>query len=54
MNKAEKEIEKARKKSIELAWEYGVRTSQVVWAGGNNFIICFEEGEEIKTLRRVY
>lgn len=48
MTYAEKAIEKAYKAKNELAKEYNVSTSQIVWLGGANFIICLVDGREIQ------
>lgn len=40
-------IEKAQKDSIELAREYGVSRSCVVWIGDNHYIVC-KDGKEIR------
>ena len=39
-------IERAHKKSIELANTYNVSSSCIVWMGGNKFIIV-KDGKEI-------
>ena len=40
-------IEKAAKDRIELAEEYGVSTSSIVWIGDNHYIVI-KDGKEIK------
>ena len=40
-------LEKARKDSIELAEEYGVPRSCVVWIGDNHYIVV-KDGKEIR------
>ena len=46
-NMAEFMIEKAQKDSVELAKEYGVSPSSIVWIGDNHYIIV-KDGKEIK------
>lgn len=40
-------IEKAHRDSIELAEEYGVAPSCVVWIGDNHYIVA-KDGKEIR------
>ena len=40
MTKAEKAIEKAYNIKCKLAMEYNVKTTSIVWMGGNKFIIA--------------
>ena len=46
-SKADKEIEKAQKKSELIAKKYGVSSSAVVWKGNDKFIVV-KDGEEIE------
>lgn len=38
-------IEKAQRDRMELAQEYNVPVSSIVWIGDNKYIICTEKGE---------
>jgi len=44
---AEKAIEKARRTKAQLAAEYGVPTSSIVWCGDSRYIVV-KDGKEIK------
>ena len=47
MSNVEKVIDKARRNIVELASEYAVDESAVVWLGGNDFIVV-KDGKQIK------
>ena len=47
MNMAEFVIEKAKRDKAELAKEYDVPTSAVVWIGDNKYIVI-KDGKEIR------
>lgn len=44
---SEKMIEKARKDSEQLASEYNVSVSSIVWIGDNHYIVV-KDGKEIR------
>lgn len=44
----EKVIEKARKDKNELAKEYDVPVSAIIWIGDNHYIVCCKDGKEIR------
>ena len=44
--RADKLIEKAAKKKEELAKEYGVPATSIVWMGGDRFVVV-KDGKEI-------
>lgn len=46
-NAAERAIEKAQRTKAQLAAEYGVLTSSIVWCGDSRYIIV-KDGKEIK------
>lgn len=45
---AEKEIQWACSRKQELAAEYNVPATSIVWRGGNKFVICFGGGKELR------
>lgn len=47
MSYAEKAIEKVQCDRLELAKEYGVHVSSIVWMGDNKYIVI-KDGQEIK------
>lgn len=47
-NKAEQAIEKARKKKKELAKQYNIDESKIVWIGEDNFILCYSPTNQVE------
>lgn len=47
-NKAEKRIEWARRKKKELAKQYNIDESKIVWAGEDNFILCYSPTNQVR------
>lgn len=47
MKISEKQIQKAMKKKEELAKQYNVSVTSIVWVGHDHFIIVFGHGNEL-------
>ena len=47
-NKAERKIKGARKKKKELAKQYNIDESEIVWTGEDNFILCYSPTNQVR------